>query len=266
MSGLSDRARQLLELAAETEAPPPGTSDRLWASLEPKLGQPPSLPVEEGSGPVHPDGATSPWTWVAGAAVGTLAAAGALLLWSTTEPEQPTKDAPRPPVLRTEAREGRNVLEPVEVPRPVVPAPRPLHGSLAEGSETAAPVHRERRKPKPGATAPKNPESQVAETAPEPAGSTEPEATDPSNLLEEARLMRKVQAALKSEDWATAAASVERHAERFPRGALVEEREAACVLVACGRRAPDAAARLKAFRDSYPSSVHDERLTDACSE
>jgi len=82
-------------------------------------------------------------------------------------------------------------------------------------------------------------------------------------LAEESRLLGRAQSALTAGDGRGALRWVERHARRFPKGALAEERERLAIeaLVVLGRRA-DAEKRASLFRRRFPRSVQWPRIRE----
>ena len=81
----------------------------------------------------------------------------------------------------------------------------------------------------------------------------------------ELRLISAMQLALRSDRAAQALALAEQHAQGFPRGALVQEREGVRAVARC-RLAPSAArgALRESFLARYPSSPYAARVKDAC--
>lgn len=80
--------------------------------------------------------------------------------------------------------------------------------------------------------------------------------TSDRDLTAERRLIDAARAALARGAWDAALASVRTHATRYPRGALVEEREAARVQALAGAgRSDEANARAREFRDRFPDSL-----------
>lgn len=80
-------------------------------------------------------------------------------------------------------------------------------------------------------------------------------------LAAETHLLDRAQAALREGAARTALSLCQRHAHRFPRGALREERERIAIeaLLDLGRRA-EAAARARAFEKRFPDSVQLPRI------
>lgn len=85
-------------------------------------------------------------------------------------------------------------------------------------------------------------------------------------LSAEMRLLSEARVELGNDDAASALTLLEQHRERFPDGALAEEREAYTILAlhAVGRE-PEVERRYVDFRRDYPDSTFTERLTEALS-
>ena len=88
-----------------------------------------------------------------------------------------------------------------------------------------------------------------------------PQRTDGISMLP--TLLGKAQQALLSSDARTALALAESHQQRFPAGALTEEREAIAIealIVLDGSSSNDARLRFEKFRTTYPRSGYRQRL------
>jgi hypothetical protein len=95
--------------------------------------------------------------------------------------------------------------------------------------------------------------------APRPSTASAPAASGSGRdhaLAAERALVESARTALSRDDAATALATLERHAARFPSGVLTEEREALAIqaLARLGRSS-DARARADRFRKTFPSSM-----------
>lgn len=100
--------------------------------------------------------------------------------------------------------------------------------------------------------------------APQPAEAPQPIAAE-STLLAETELLAEAQRALRGGDPSQALTWIERHRARFPRGALVQEREAARVLTLCALERTGEARRVRQqFLRSWPDSPLIERVRAAC--
>ncbi len=95
----------------------------------------------------------------------------------------------------------------------------------------------------------------VAPTEPAPAPA--PDTLAPDTLAAERALLDRVQTALVAGDLPAASAAVAEHLRDFPRGRLVEEREALRVQVLVRANRADVARRVAdRFLDRYPRSIH----------
>lgn len=85
------------------------------------------------------------------------------------------------------------------------------------------------------------------------------------DLRQEAELLARAQRALRSGQPGLALEVLAEHAQKFPRGALAQEREAARALASCklGRTA-EGLASIERLRRQAPSSVHLKRAEAAC--
>jgi hypothetical protein len=154
--------------------------------------------------------------------------------------------APRQP-----APEPASMTAPVATHTPapaVTPVPEPEVTPVAPSPRTSA------------VPAPRVPRPRASET-PAPAAAAEGASVD-----EELTLLESAYQALRRGDAAGALAEAERHAARFPAGALAQEREVLAIdaLVRMGRRA-EAERRAEAFRARYPTSTHGVRIQNLLS-
>lgn len=88
------------------------------------------------------------------------------------------------------------------------------------------------------------------------------DSTIGEGAVEEAALVAEIDAALRADDGARALRLIEEHERRFPRGLLVDEREAARVLVRCAS-APDPSVA-ETFLLAHPRSPLHARIVAAC--
>ena len=147
-----------------------------------------------------------------------------------------------------------------------------------ERPDTAAPVPaseptpagpaRVEAAPPPATGVPSEAPAPRTSTAPAPrvprAKATEAPAAAPAGdaaMDEELALLESAYEALRKGDAAGALVEAERHAARFPSGALAQEREVLAIdaLVRLGRRA-EAETRAAGFRARYPTSTHGVRI------
>lgn len=85
-----------------------------------------------------------------------------------------------------------------------------------------------------------------------------------STLKEEAALMSRAQAALQRGDTGAALVVLTEHREKFPRGVLAGEREAAVSVAYCKNGDPRGRERAARFVATYPDSPMVQRLQSAC--
>ncbi|MBN2359036.1 MAG: hypothetical protein JXR83_06255 [Deltaproteobacteria bacterium] len=123
-------------------------------------------------------------------------------------------------------------VAPVEAPAVVAPAPPPQPPPVVV-APTPVPPPVELPPPKPL-------------IAPRPIADT---------LAAEQALLERARSALKTEDAATALTLLREHGERYPRGRLVEEREALRVLALFQAESADAAAAAAKFRARFQHSI-----------
>jgi hypothetical protein len=105
-------------------------------------------------------------------------------------------------------------------------------------------------------------------SAPDPAPASPPAVPPvlaPSSVAEEADLLRRADLTLKANDPEGALALLDRHAAQFPRGVLVEERDAERVVVLCAlSRVDDARALAATFLRDRPRSPLAVRVRASC--
>jgi len=127
----------------------------------------------------------------------------------------------------------------------------PVAGPSVHGSSSPVVSHSE---PRPLDVAP-SPAAVAAERRPEPRPARRASSGD--ELEAERIMLQRARAQLAAGDGKTALGAIERHARRFPGGALVEEREALAVralLLTANHEA--ARARGAQFRRRYPQSIY----------
>jgi hypothetical protein len=79
-------------------------------------------------------------------------------------------------------------------------------------------------------------------------------------------LLREAHEALRASEPGRALDVLEQHAERFPRGALAEERRALRAIALCQAKSRGASAEAEAFLRSAPESPLVERVRSACAQ
>ena len=149
---------------------------------------------------------------------------------------------------------------PVEVaPAPVEVAPAAVAAAAAPmGPRTRPTVPRTSRRPP--VAAPPDRAGELPMAPPAAVASPSPAAAPPSDRPTEIELLRAARRNIATSP-ARALDIVGEHQERFPRGALAQEREALAVeaLVRVGRRA-EARRRAERFLQRHPDSVHRSRI------
>jgi hypothetical protein len=229
---LDERTREVLERAALSIPPvPAGARDRVLARVEGSLF-PPGGGGPHGASPAAsapPNVAVSwlrrAWPLVATFSLGAVVGAAAL---------QAYYPAPRERIVY------------VDRPVPVVSSHA---GGAAEGTLSSQP---------PSSRGEETMEAAAPVAVPPSRGSgAASSASDlPSDVAAERKLLDVARHALDAEDGAGALAAVELHERRYPKGVLVQEREAMGIraLLLLGR-ADEARARAARFRTRFPSSL-----------
>ncbi|MEP7052458.1 MAG: hypothetical protein ABJB12_18975 [Pseudomonadota bacterium] len=231
MNGMSSEANQLVNAGREAFAPTEADRSRLLAALTGTATI--SLGVAIGAGAQRSLSGIFGVAHVARLVAVALpvVAAGAYWLHVSTQRTEPVQVAQ--PVHQA---------QPAVVPRAAEPtAPMAEPGALEAPSEPSAPVSPERSVP-------------VVETS------------KPGNeIRQEVALLSKAQAALSRGRPQEALAALTEHAQRFPRGALSEERAATRVRTLCALgRTREAAAELKRIETVNPTSAYLARARESC--
>jgi hypothetical protein len=219
----------------------------------------PAAPASAPPTAVAIERAPPPAVEAAGLAVEPAAAAVAPI-----EPAVPAGDVP---VVTPSA-----VLKPVVSPRPTSTSPR--RAARAQHAGVAAqPVPVQSAHPEPASavghdTTVAQREHEAAFAAPEPEREREPAApvaVSRDALDAEIRLLRAARAALDNGAAERALSILDAHAERYPRGTLLQEQLATRALALCALdRAPAARAVLRELSLHSPSSPHLARLRSSC--
>lgn len=236
-------------LAAEREAPgaPAAARARLSRRLE--------AIAQAQAPPKRPTGAAGKALLVVA-----IAAGAGWLLWPAPGPALAPVVADRVPA------EAAPVLEAAPEPTPVpavasatAPRPRDLPASEPAAAAEPAPATEALVPPEPAPTAggpPAAPPAAEALPNPRPAPSADA-ALAPLDLDAERRLVDGARASLSAGGPAEALRTLRDHRQRFPRGALVEERESLRVRATAALGRPAEAARLRrAFLARWPQSVY----------
>lgn len=249
MNDLSPRTKAALAVYRDTPALDEEARDRLWSRLEA------SVAAEAEPAPVVR--LDVPRTALRMGIA--LAAAAAILLllraidWQSltgSKDEDPrsqavygAKEEPEGGVAKERVEQTARTPRPQSVPRTTAPEPE-----QESSPEVEAPVH--------GDPAPKTPDRPSRPTSP-------PEAKAPpvDTLMEEMRLMARVQSALDEGDATKALAALDAHARQHPHGQMAEDRAAfrPQALCAAGRNEP-AVAAARRFLDTHRKSAHRSRV------
>lgn len=118
--------------------------------------------------------------------------------------------------------------------------------------------------PSPPATPSRAPKRAPQRIKPDVAPKPEPAAAPKLGLADELSLMRAVSQALARGDTTRASTLLREHEEQFPKGALLEERNAAAVRIACARDHASAGTKRAAFEKRWPKSMHAAAIRSAC--
>jgi hypothetical protein len=237
---MSKKLEALLEAAQAAEQPSAGTVDASWAQIDRRIhaGAGPSVPVDVRGLPGFSKAALPLLAKIAlVAAVAGSVAVGVMQVGSP-EPARP---------LRTS---GVGEIAAPSHPKPAAVA--------ADPPPAATP---------PPAVLPVTPEAEPIATPAK--SSRRPKAKPapvPSRLAEETALLRKAWRALEQGRSVQAATVIAKHESEFPRGSLVEEREAVRAVLGCRRDASSAESTAARFAKRYPKSIHRARVRRACTE
>ncbi len=245
---VDDELKALLTSAQAMERRTSEATERGWARIDERLraGLGPSVPVDVRGVPGFSN-ASVPWLAKVGLLVAAVAVVAAVSVAGTTRGPART--------LRAGALgEFAPLAQPVPtkiVDIPAQPTPSPLPAAPSEArtdgvSGTAAP-----------AVIPPT-------ERPSKAKKIRPEKPAASRLSEETALLRKAWAALDTGRGVQAATMIATHEREFPKGSLVEEREAVRAVLGCKRDADQAERLAAAFATRYPKSVHRTRVRRAC--
>jgi TolA-binding protein len=236
MSSDERELSRMLELYREGRSPDAAVQSRVWASVE--AGVAPTSGAATGAEQAAAGSALASGTGAKLLAVAALVALGGLAWYATGEQRSaPARSAPR---------------EASGAPAPAPPAAQPLvHEPTQVAAEEPGVADATRALPPRSADKPR---SRAA-------------APDASSLAKELKLVAAAQAAVQSGNHESALRLLQHHAQRFPTGALAEEREAALVDALCGvGRKVEAAATAERFVARFPGSPRSSRVRAACAE
>jgi len=266
MIELDPDERELLAHHRKRTVLPPHREQAIWAAIEASLAAPPQR---------------SPWpqrlVWIAVATAATVALSLGLQHFNPFEAERSSNGstptiAPfaidREPSLQstTTRQPGRpraastvhtedTSPEPSEPPAPPLaieePTPEP------EDVNPTAPTVTERHRSRPSSRAQRITPRDVE--AP-PASPSEPVAVPPPSIAAETILINSARSALASDHPDQALDFALEHRQRFPDGALVEEREVVEILALCALDRDEASSRARGFLQHHPASAFRLRI------
>lgn len=247
MNDSRDPLAQLVD--ADRALPEPGAAalDRVWSGIEHGLASGAPTPVLDTKPLLAPSAG-----WGLGVvSVLLIAVVGASVAVLGARPD-PVAASPGliPPPEWPAAQDASpepepEVVEQRPVSEPAVAAPAPPPPS----SRT-----KPRRSSKPDPVRPEPDSKEKPEPKPEPE----------LGFADELALMRTVSQALARGDTARASTLLRQHERQFPKGALLEERNAAAVRIACARDHAGAGAKRAAFEKRWPKSMHAAAIRSAC--
>lgn len=240
MKPLDPQARELIDEVNASDTPPCNLEAQLWRDLSPRLNEALPPTAAAASQALTARGglaAASPLLklWVGAALVGACVV-GAVMYRDREASETTAQPSVTP-----------------QQPASHSAAP-PAH---ARAVNTAAPL--------PEARAPEYPAAVPQVNQPDRAGSPDANEARSGRLLAETHLLARAQRALRGHDPQSALALIERHAARFPNGALAQERDAARVFALCAlTRVADAAKAQQRFLQTWSDSPLTTRVRNAC--
>ncbi|HKY35550.1 MAG TPA: hypothetical protein VJN18_06420 [Polyangiaceae bacterium] len=227
---------RLFAVARAGTIPDAGARDRIRAALALRLAS--GTPL-----------ARRPWGQLAWLGLGAaLLGACGIALWLSGGPQANNVSAPSTTDVLLPVK--RAVTSKHSVPPAVTPAP--TAAPELDAAPRAAPVGAPPAAPGVPASAHR-------------ASNSTPSSTPDADSAEELTLVRAMQQALRSDNASQALSLAAEHARRFPRGALVEEREGVRAVAQCQLAAPAThAAIFEAFTRRFPSSPYVARVKAAC--
>lgn len=252
---MSHRARSH-ELAWQREmAPAPDVAKRNLDALRERLAtgeqvdEPPPADDEDSPQPAKPPAwsraAAAVFYLKAGAlsvslGMSTLAAihgASTLIRGEPSEPPAPVASSDAEPATRSTSR-SKPPASPAVRPAPAAPPAPPVQTPTRSASSVFVPASEE------------------------PAQPSTPTASD--RLRAEIDLMAQAEQALHSGDDQALLRTLERHRSEFPRGAMIEERQAWLAVAACRSNRPDARMLAEQFLGTHPTSTQAARVRHVC--
>jgi hypothetical protein len=258
LSELGPEDRALFRAAKTTFEPTPSDRERMdralgvgaAVGLAATTTETASAAVGSGAVPVLGNAVA----WAVGVAVSALAVATVIVVVRSDRAGDASAGGPHlaaVPVPTAVSAPASPPATPVVVPPPV----------LATRAPAAAPPSPE----VPHAAAGHHSVVETSAPAAHAAAASSVEQASPSvSVVEEARLLREAEAALRRGEIDTASTLLDTHARTFPHGVLVEEREAERVLVLCAGSRDGARPAAERFVHEHPDSPLAGRVRDAC--
>lgn len=228
----------IFDAARDAEVPDAAVVDASWSEIERRqlAGAGPSVPVDVRGLPGFP-GVTVPVT-VKVVVLAVIAGTVGGIAWIATQrsDEQQPIGARAPSAIVEGASRGQAAPATPMMPQWSAPGDEPA----TQSAPAEVPATTRRARPTPAM----------------------PKSAEASRLAEETALLRRAWRALEEGRSTRVATVIAIHQREFPRGALLEEREAVRAVMKCNRTASEAAR--SAFERQYPGSVHAERVRRAC--
>jgi hypothetical protein len=226
MTGLTPKARSLVQAGRSAFRPTAGDRERIEAALRTQLG-PGALPLDAGGTGLS---GSAGWHTVARVALGVCVIGGAAFL------------ALRPGASTPVPRAGRSTHLLAASPAPMAsntPEPTP---SAAPTVETSAPAAASSKVP------------------------VSPAPHRPDRLAQEVALLSRATAELRAGHADQALKALDEHQRRFPSGALSEDRRAAKAEALCSLgRVNEGRAELAHLAPQSPAAAHAKRVCDSAS-
>lgn len=259
MSDLSPKERAFLDAVRKDWGPSEDVKKSVRAGLPLALRTSPELSPDLGAAPGPAAGAgpgagaaasgVSRAMWGAGVGLVAIGLCVAGLVW-TRGSDRPSEPPPARDAVTSAVAAPQ--LAPAAPSTAAVDAPAAPSDAVSLDSLPNAPAQRPAAQQPSALNAPSTP------STPAPSGSGD-------TLAEELALLRTAQTALRAGAPADALAALSKHAARFPRGALREERMTLQVLALCDRGDVAGARAAKAeLERSAPGSSHLQRLASSC--
>lgn len=251
-----DLATAYLDAFRKAQAPSPDAKARNLARLRQRLGANADAAEEETVAPVEPrysraaslifiakSASVSVLLGVIGLGAVKVAALGA----GYNEPSHVAAEATEPDNDPAAPAPKRRSPSPTQAGVPVASAP-----SSVVATTTSAPTPPANPRPNSPAVAPKHPR---------PSASID---TTADALRAEVELMRRGSAALEAKQWRKVLALTQEHANRFPKGVMLEERRAWFALASCALDPRSGQSAARVFAEQHPRSALLAKVRTSC--